>query len=46
MFDFGVFNIDDDYSLIGMKGQLKVKNWHVISKEHLRYHREHFSAGK
>ncbi|WP_085032237.1 YDG/SRA domain-containing protein [Ensifer aridi] len=46
MFDLGVFNINEDFSLIGMPGRLTVRKWHAISKEHLRYHREHFSADK
>lgn len=41
MFDKGAFTIDDDFSLIGISGELFVKNNHIIEKENLIYHREH-----
>lgn len=41
MFDKGAFTIDDDLSLIGISGELFVKNNHIIEKENLIYHREH-----
>lgn len=42
LFDVGAFGIDDDLSLIGMPGQLRLDKRHVLSPEHLRYHRQHF----
>ena len=42
MFDLGIFSIADDFSLIGIDGNLNVKEGHIIDLEHLAYHREHF----
>jgi putative restriction endonuclease len=41
MFDKGVFTINDDFSLIGISGELFVNNKHFIDRENLMYHREH-----
>ncbi|MBY3504013.1 MULTISPECIES: YDG/SRA domain-containing protein [Rhizobium/Agrobacterium group] len=46
MFDFGVFTINDDHTLNGIEGRLTVRKWHNVSRDHLRYHREHFSVAK
>lgn len=42
LFDVGAFGINDDLSLIGMQGQLRLDKRHELSLEHLRYHRQHF----
>lgn len=42
MFDQGVFSVNDDFSLIGILGKLKVINKHPISIAHFQYHRKHF----
>jgi putative restriction endonuclease len=42
LFDVGAFGINDDLSLIGMVGQLRLHPRHALSFEHLRYHRQHF----
>lgn len=42
MFDYGGFSILNDYSLIGERGFLTVKNNHNINKEFLKYHFDHF----
>lgn len=39
-FDGGTIGIKDDLSLIGIDGQLQMKNGHELNKEFLRYHRE------
>jgi putative restriction endonuclease len=41
MFDYGAFTIADDFSVIGLPGELIVKNGHDINQANLRYHREH-----
>jgi putative restriction endonuclease len=41
LFDYGGVAIADDFSLLGEEGHLFVDPRHSISKEHLRYHREH-----
>jgi putative restriction endonuclease len=43
MFDFGGFTIDDDFSLIGLEGNLNIKAEHRVNKDFVRYHREHFT---
>lgn len=42
LFDKGAFSIADDFSLIGSTGQLNIADGHSISKDHLKYHREHY----
>lgn len=42
MFDFGMFSINDDLSLIGLDGKLITHPNHKIDKVFLAYHREHF----
>jgi len=42
MFDYGGFSIMEDFSLIGIKGELTVKKEHKINKEFLNYHLFHF----
>ncbi len=44
LFDHGGVAINDDLTLIGIGGQLEEARWHKINREHLRYHREHYSA--
>lgn len=43
MLDKGVYMIADDLSLIGIDGSLTKHDEHVISVEHIRYHREMFN---
>jgi putative restriction endonuclease len=45
LFDYGGFTIDDDFTLIGILGQLTVKSEHEISRDHLHYHRSHYYNG-
>ena len=40
LFDVGAFSIDDNYSLIGIDGELTVHKDHEINMEHCRYQRE------
>lgn len=42
LFDVGAFGINDDLSLIGMPGRLRLHKQHKLNREHLRYHRQHF----
>ncbi|MBD2753421.1 YDG/SRA domain-containing protein [Spirosoma validum] len=42
MLDFGGFGIEDDLTLIGIKGKLYKKPKHIIGQTFLQYHREHF----
>ena len=42
MFDNGVFSIADDFSLIGLDGQLTLSKKHKIEQAFLQYHREHY----
>lgn len=42
LFDYGAFSIEDDLSLIGIRGDLEIDNKHKISSENLKYHREHY----
>lgn len=42
LFDVGAFGINDDLSLIGMPGQLRLHKRHELRTENLRYHRQHF----
>ncbi|WP_045409613.1 YDG/SRA domain-containing protein [Vibrio jasicida] len=42
MFDNGVFSIADDFSLIGLDGQLTLNKKHKIEQKFLQYHREHY----
>ena len=41
LFDYGAIAINDDLSLLGMEGKLYVKPEHQLSKEMIKYHREH-----
>lgn len=43
MFDLGVFSINEDLTLNGIEGRLRVLEQHVINLNHLRYHRECYS---
>jgi putative restriction endonuclease len=45
MFDLGVFSIADDFTLVGLNGQLTVRSTHTIDLGHLAYHRQHFYEG-
>ena len=42
MFDYGGFAIDEDFTLIGLEGNLTIKPEHTINSEFIKYHREHF----
>jgi putative restriction endonuclease len=42
LFDVGAFGVNDDLSLVGMAGQLRLDRRHQVNPEHLRYHRNHF----
>jgi putative restriction endonuclease len=42
LFDYGGFAIDDDFSLLGIPGQLTIKAEHKVRREHIRYHRTHY----
>lgn len=46
MFDQGVFSIDDDLNLIGIKGKLFVSPGHGLMPDHLKYHRDHYFSKK
>lgn len=46
MFDYGAFSINDDLSLIGIAGSLRVNTEHKIDLEYVRYHREHYYCGQ
>jgi putative restriction endonuclease len=41
LFDFGSFGIADDYSLLGLPGQLRSQGSHQLDLGHLAYHRQH-----
>jgi len=41
LFDFGSFGIADDYSLLGLPGQLRRQASHQLDPAHLAYHRQH-----
>jgi putative restriction endonuclease len=42
LFDYGAFSIDDDYNLLGIEGRLILKAEHILNREHLHYHRNHY----
>jgi putative restriction endonuclease len=42
LFDYGGFTINDDWSLTGIDGRLKLHKMHTISLEHIHYHRIHY----
>jgi putative restriction endonuclease len=44
LFDHGSITIDENLSLVGAEGRLKVSPLHSINEEHLRYRREHYWA--
>ena len=44
LFDHGGVIIDQDLSLIGTQGQLKIHPQHQISEAHLQYRREHYQG--
>jgi putative restriction endonuclease len=46
LFDHGGIVIDEDLSLVGAEGRLKVHPRHQINEEHLRYRREHYEASE
>jgi putative restriction endonuclease len=41
MFDLGAFSVAEDFKLIGIDGNLRVRKGHDIGVQHLAYHREH-----
>ena len=41
LFDLGAISINDDMTLIGIEGRLTIKDEHDLSKEAIRYHRDH-----
>lgn len=41
MFDKGIFSINEDFSLIGIKGNLNYEKSHIIGSINLLYHKEH-----
>lgn len=42
LFDHGGVIVNDDLTLAGGKGRIKVDRRHQINEEHLRYRREHY----
>lgn len=42
LFDLGAFSIGNELELIGLNGKLRTEPTHVVSSEHLEYHREHY----
>ena len=42
MFDYGGFAILENFELIGIEGGLRIMKSHLINKEYLKYHLEHF----
>ncbi|WP_369077084.1 HNH endonuclease [Mariniflexile litorale] len=42
MFDYGGFSILDDYTLIGLEGELSIHKEYLINKEFTKYHLDHF----
>jgi len=42
LFDHGGIAIDEDLSLVGEEGRLRVSPQHCINEEHLHYRREHY----
>jgi len=42
LFDAYAFSISDDFSLIGISGNLTVKRNHSIDLEYIKYHREKY----
>ena len=44
MLDYGTISINDDYTLIGIIGELKAR--HSIDKQNLKYHRDHIFNNK
>lgn len=46
MFDNGMFSIADDFSLIGLPGNLRRVAQHTIDPTFLKYHREHYGVSK
>jgi putative restriction endonuclease len=44
LFDHSGVVIDEDLSLIGVEGQLKLHPQHPLNEDHLRYRREHYRA--
>jgi putative restriction endonuclease len=41
LFDLGAISINDDLTLKGIEGRLTIKDEHDLSKEAIKYHREH-----
>ena len=41
LFDLGAISINDDLMLKGIEGRLTIKDEHDLSKEAIKYHREH-----
>jgi putative restriction endonuclease len=44
LFDHSGVMIDEDLSLIGMEGQLKLHLQHPLNEDHLRYRLEHYGS--
>jgi putative restriction endonuclease len=42
MFDYYIFSIKEDFSLIGIEGRLNLHDSHILNKDYLKYHRELF----
>lgn len=42
LFDYGGFAIRDDWSLLGIAGRLQRHKGHIISLDHVHYHRVHY----
>ncbi|WP_238029573.1 MULTISPECIES: HNH endonuclease [unclassified Photobacterium] len=42
MFDNGVFSISNNFTLIGIEGELRTTTKHEIGKQFLEYHRDHY----
>jgi putative restriction endonuclease len=45
LLDYGGFAIDDDFSLLGIPGQLTIKAEHKVRSDYIRYHRTHYYKG-
>jgi putative restriction endonuclease len=45
LFDNGAFGVNDDLTLIGLRGRLVVHKRHPLGLHHLAHHRERFGLG-
>jgi len=41
LFDLGAISINDDLTLVGIEGRLTINDEHDLSKDAIRYHRDH-----